>query len=73
MVPWESMVTGAFAHTFDEGAVGLFSALEGVDLVAVGAVDDEGVNFAGADGAESVFKLGEACTKIEEFDAGRKF
>ena len=51
---------GAFAHGFDEQAVGVVGALEGEDLRAFRALDDECIDGAGADGLERLAGFREA-------------
>ena len=51
---------GAFVDGFDEQAVRMLGALKSENLVAFGRADDDGIDFAGADGAQCLFKFGDA-------------
>ena len=51
---------GAFLHLFDEVAVRLLGAVQRVDLIAAGALDDQGVDLALPNRAQHLFGFGEA-------------
>ncbi len=51
---------GAFLHLFDEVAVRLLGAVQRVDLIAAGALDDQGVDLALPNRPQHLFGFGEA-------------
>ena len=51
---------GAFLHLFHEVAVRLLGAVQRVDLIAAGALDDQGVDLAMPNRAQHLFGFGEA-------------
>ena len=51
---------GAFLHLFNERAVRLLGAAQRIDLSAVGALDDQGINLALTDRLQHVLGFGQA-------------
>ena len=66
-VPVQSQDTGALVHGLYKNAVGVICAFEGIDLLARGPGDHQGVHFAFPDGPQGVLRLFEAVAEVGDF------
>jgi hypothetical protein len=66
-VPVRSQDTGALVNGLYKNAVGVIGAFEGIDLLAPGPVNHQGVHFAFPDGPQGVLRLFEAVAKVSDF------